>query len=121
MAAQETFINSLLNAAFKGGTYTGGTIKMALFRTGLPSGSGVEASGGGYARQTLSFSSPSAKSIITSANATFSDLVTSQTLVAFGIYDGTTLIDEGTLASPFTPDITNNELQISYRFNMTGL
>ncbi len=56
MAAQTTFINNLLNAAFRGSTYTGGVIKMKLFKTGLPSTTGVELSAGGYVAQTLTFS-----------------------------------------------------------------
>lgn len=116
MTAQTSFINSLLQAAFGGGTYTGGTIQMGLFHTGLPSGSGVEVSGGSYARQTLAFGAAAGKEIATNTDATFTDMPTSQTVVAWGIYDGATLIDEGSLTTPFQADITNNELQVSYRF-----
>lgn len=123
MAAQSTFINNLLDAAFRGQTYTGGTITMGLFKTGLPSTTGVEISGGSYARQTLTFSAASGKAISTSATATFSDLPTgsSNTVVAWGVYDGATLIDEGTLSSPFTADVTNNSLDITYTFDLTGV
>lgn len=120
MSAQTTFIDNLLNAAFDGGTYTGGTIKMKLFQTGTPSGSGVEISGGGYAAQTLAFSAASSKTISTSANAVFTNLPTSQTVVAYGVYDGSTLIDEGLLDTPFTPDTTSNELDISYSFSLNA-
>lgn len=119
MAAQNTFINNLLDAAFRGLTYTGGTITMALFKTGLPSTTGVEVSGGGYARQTLAFTAASAKEIATSADAVFTDLPTEE-IVAYGIYDGTTLIDEGLLSPSFTADVTNNSLEISYSFNLAA-
>lgn len=117
MATQATFINNLLNAAFRGSTYTGGTIKMALFTGNLPSSGGTEVSGGSYARQTLAFNAASAKSISTSASAVFSNLPTGTAIVAYGIYDGTTLIDEKTLTQAFTPDVTNNQLTIGYTFN----
>lgn len=122
MSAQTAFINSILEAAFGGDTYTGGTITMKLFTTGLPSTTGVEVSGGSYAPQTLAFGAAADKAIGTSANAAFDDLPTgtSNTIVAYGIYDGTTLIDEAALSSPFTPDITNNKLEISYSFDMSG-
>ena len=68
MAIQTTFKNDLLDAAFRGQTYTGGTIP------------------------------------------------TSGTIVAFGVYDDGVLIDEDTLSTPFTPDVTNNELEINYTF-----
>lgn len=120
MSAQTTFINNLLNAAFHGATYTGGTIQMGLFRTSLPSGGGAEVSGGSYARQTLTFNAAASKSIAISANASYTNLPSGQTIVAYGIYDGTTLIDEGMLASPFTADTTNNQLQMSYTFNLNA-
>ena len=120
MAAQTSFINSLLNAAFKGGTYTGGTIKIGLFKTGLPSTTGVEVSSPGYARQTITFSAPASKTIASSANIVFSNLSTSDTIIAWGVFDGTTLIDEGTLSSPFQADTTSNELDISYTFTLSA-
>jgi len=119
MSAQTTFINNLLDAAFNGGTYTGGTIKMGLFTGNLPSSGGTEVSGGSYVRQTLSFSAATSKKVATSANAVFSDLPTSATIAAYGVYDGTTLIDEKLLDAPFTPGTTSNELDISYYFQIT--
>lgn len=118
MAAQNNFINQLLEAAFRGETYTGGTIRMGLFRNGTPTSGGVEISGGGYSRQVLTFGAASNKEISTSAKATFTNMPTSQTVIAYGIYDDTTLIDENTLPSPFQADVTNNELEISYKFNL---
>lgn len=114
MAFTDTFKNELLNAAFRGQTYTGGTIQVALFKTGLPSGGGTEATGSGYSRQTMTFSPASGGSISLTANVVFTDLNTSETYVAYGIYDGTDLIDEAALTSPFTPDLSNNELEVSY-------
>lgn len=119
MAAITTFINSLLNAAFDGGTYTGGVITMKLFTVGLPSATGVEVVGGGYAAQTLNFASASAKTI-SASTVTFTDLPTS-TIVAYGVYSGATLIDEALLTpSSFTPDVTNNSLEINYSFNLNA-
>lgn len=118
MAAQTTFINNLLNAAFRGQTYTGGVIKMGLFTAGLPSGTGVEVTGGGYVRPTLTYAVASVKSIATSADATFTDLPTNKDIVAYGIYSGTTLIDEAMLTTVFRPDLTNNELKVSHRFKL---
>lgn len=116
MAIQTTFKNAILNAAFGGGTYTGGVIQIGLFKTGLPSTTGVEVTGGSYARETVTFASASGGSITLSSNATFTGLPTTGTIVAFGIYSGATLIDEDTLTTPFTPDVTNNELEINYTF-----
>ena len=120
MAAITTFINALLNAGFGGGTYTGATIRIALFSTGLPSGSGVEVTGGSYARQVLSFSAAATKRISTSANATFTNLPTSQNIVAYGIYNNTTLIDEKLLDTPFQADVNTNTLTVSYYFDLSG-
>lgn len=119
MASQTTFINSLLNAAFRGQTYTGGVIKMHLYTVGVPSGSGVEVTGGSYIAQTLTLSPAASKAVATSANATFTNLPTS-TIVAYGIKSGATLIDEGLLNPSFTADTTNNTLSISYSFNLAG-
>lgn len=118
MSAQTNFINSILDAAFRSQTYTGGVIKMGLFTVGLPSATGVEVTGGSYVRKTLTFATASAKSIATSADATFTDLPTNKDIVAYGIYNGTTLIDEAMLSTTFRPDITNNELNVSYRFKL---
>lgn len=120
MSASTTFINNLLNAAFRGTGYTSGTIKMKLFTGNTPSNGGTEVTGGSYAAQTLSFSAAASKSISTSANAVFTNLPTSSTIVAYGIYDGTTLLDDGTLTAPFTPSVTNNELDVAYSFNLSA-
>lgn len=118
MSAQSNFINQLLEAAFRGGTYTGGTIRMALFKNGMPTTGGVEVSGGGYSRQELTFGAASNKEIELSTKAKFTDLPTSATIIAYGIYNNTTLIYEDVLATPFTPDVTNNELEIGFKFHL---
>src|SRR6476620_1462878 len=117
MATQTTFINNLLNAAFRGATYTGGTITMKLFTGSLPSTGGTEVTGGSYAAQTLAFSAASAKSISASPSPIFTGLPTGSTIVAYGIYSAGTLIHEETLSSPFTADVTNNSLTINYTFS----
>lgn len=118
MAASTTFINNLLNAAFRGTGYTSGTISLKLFTGNVPSAGGTEVTGGGYAAQTLSFSAASAKKINTSTSAVFSNLPTSQIIVAFGVYDGATLIDEKSLDSPFQADVSTNSLTVSYSFEL---
>lgn len=119
MSATTTFINSILEAAFKGQTYTGGVIKMKLFTGALPSAGGVEVTGGGYAPQTLAFAAAASKVIAASPSPTFTDLPT-VTIVAIGIYSGTTLIDEFLLNPAFTPSVTNNALTHSYSFNLNA-
>jgi len=118
MTATTSFINNLLNAAFDGGTYTGGTISMKLFTGGLPSSGGTEVTGGGYTSQTLSFGTASSKKIITDVNATFTNLPTSSIITSYGVYDGVTLIDEKLLDNPFQADVNTNSLQISYSFEI---
>ena len=120
MSAQTSFINSLLDAAFRGQTYTGGVMQMGLFRTSLPSAGGTEVSGGSYARQTLTFSAASSKSISLTTDVSFTDLPSGQTIVAWGVYDDGVLIDEGTLGTSFTADTTNNELEMSYSFSLNA-
>lgn len=123
MSATSTFIHDILEAAFKGETYTGGVITMGLFKTGLPSTTGVEISGGSYSRKTLTFAAASSKKIALSSSAVFNDLPTgsSNTIVAWGVYDDGVLIDDGTLSSPFTADVTNNTLTINYTFDLSGV
>jgi len=118
MAAATTFINNLLNAAFRGATYTGGTITLKLFTGSLPSTGGTEVTGGGYAAQTLTFSAPSAKKVQTSSSAVFSNLPTSQVIVAYGVYSAGVLIDDKALDSSFQADVNTNSLTISYSFEL---
>ena len=118
MAAQTTFINNLLNAAFRGATYTGGTITMKLFTTNIPSAGGVEVTGGGYAAQTLTFAAPSAKKVQTSTSAVYTNLPTSQIIVAYGVYSAGVLIDEKALDTPFQADVNTNSLTVSYSFEL---
>ena len=115
MSAQTNVLNTMLDGAFTG------TIQIGLFKTGLPSATGVEVSGGSYARQTLSLSAAASKKKQTSTDAVFSDMPLYQTVLAWGIYQGATLIDEGLLSSPFTADVANNELNISYNFDLSGV
>lgn len=112
MAATAAFINSMLDYGFTG------TITMKLFTGTIPSAGGTEVTGGGYAAQTLSMNTASSK-VITADNPTFTDLPTVQ-IVAFGVYKGGTLIDEVTLNPSFTPDVTNNSLELSYAFNLNA-
>lgn len=114
MAASTTFINDMLNTAFTG------TITIGLFSTGLPSTTGVEASGGGYARQTITVGTAASKVISSAGDVTFSNLLTSQTYVAYGVYKAGVLIDENTLSSQFTADVSNNELKIVYSFRLNA-
>ena len=118
MAASNSFVNQLLDAAFRSQTYTGGVITMGLFSGGLPSGGGTEITGGGYARQTVSFATAVNKSIQTSTDIVFSDMPTGKTVVAYGVYSDNILIDEQLLPQTFTADITNNELRQSYKFEI---
>jgi hypothetical protein len=113
MAASTTFINNLLEAAFKGETYTGGTIRMGLFLEG-----GAEVSGGSYERQELTFDAAADKKILTSADAAFTGLPTGQTITAYRVFDGETQIDQGLLAAPFTATIDNNQIEFSYSFTL---
>ena len=115
MAASAAFINNMLDDAFTG------TFTMALFKTGLPSTTGVEITGGGYTRETVSFSAATGKEKATSADITFANLPTGNTIVAWGIYEGATLVDEKLLDVAFTPDVTNNELNVSYKFSLAGV
>jgi len=118
MTATASFINSLLNAGFDGATYTGGVITMKLFTGNVPSAGGVEVTGGGYAAQTLSFGAASAKKISTDTTVVFSNLPTTATIVAYGIYSGATLIDEKNLDLPFQADVNVNSLTVSYSFEI---
>jgi len=118
MAATTTFINSLLEAGFKGTTYTGGVIKVKLFTVNLPSSGGVEVTGGSYVAQTLTFASASAKRIV-SAQVTFSNLPTTE-IKAYGIYSGVTLIDEKLIVPSFTADLSTNELKVTYDFSLNA-
>lgn len=110
MAAQESFINSMLDDGFTG------TITMHLYYTGVPSGSGTEVTGGSYAAQTITMGTAASKAISATANAVFTDLPTGTAIVAWGIKKDGTLIDEDTLTTPFLPDIDNNTLELSYTF-----
>jgi hypothetical protein len=113
--AVTSFVNSMLDSAFSGGTLT-----LHLYRTGTPSTTGVEVSGGTYAAQTVTMSSAASKIKSLTSNASFTGLP-SQTVVAWGLKKAGTLIDEGTFATSFTPDVTNNTLTVSYSFNAAGL
>lgn len=114
MAGTLAFINGMLDTAFTG------TLTMKLFRGGLPSTTGEELSGGGYAVQTFTMDAAASKIKSSAADITFSDLPTGNQIVAYGVYLNGTLVDENTLTTPFTPDLTNNELNISYSFRLNA-
>ena len=112
MASTTAFVNSMLDTAFTG------TITMKLFTGGLPTASGVEVSGGSYTAQTLTLGAAASKTKATTSNVIFSDLPTGTPIVAYGIYKGGTLVHEELLAPAFTPDVTNNELEISFSYSL---
>lgn len=114
MPAITSFINETLDTMFTG------TFTLHLYSVGTPSTTGVEISGGGYTSQTLAFAAAANKIKATSANVVFTDLPTSTTIVAYGIKKSGVLKDEGTIAS-FTPDVTNNTLEITYQMDMSGV
>jgi hypothetical protein len=113
MPATTSFINTMLDTAF-----TGGTLTMKLFTVGLPSTTGVEVSGGSYAAQTFTMTSAAAKKKSASATIVFTNLPTGTPIVAYGVYKAGTLVQDALLSPAFTPDITNNELQITYSFEL---
>lgn len=112
MAAQTTFINNMLDAAFTG------TFTMKLFKTALPSGGGTELSGGSYAAQSMTINAAASKSV-TADTVTFSNISPSETVVAYGVYESGVLVDEKLLSAPYTADTTTNELKINYTFTVT--
>jgi len=83
---------SLLNASLRSGTYY-----LALFLTDpTPDGTGTEASGGGYARKIISFSSPAIvagkQQVTNAAEINFGVMSADLGTVAYwGIYDSATL------------------------------
>jgi len=113
MAATTSFINTILDTAFTG------TFTVRLFKTSLPSTGGVELSGGSYAEQTLSFASAASKSK-SASQVTFSNLPTGNTIVAYGIYKSGVLVDEKTLAAAYTPDLSTNEMKLTYTFSLNA-
>ena len=115
MAAVASFINSMLDTAFTG------TFTMKLFKTSLPSTGGVEVSGGGYSAQTLTYGSASGKIKQTSSAAVFTNMPTGQTVVAYGVYNGATLVDENTFSTPFTADVSSNTLSVNHKFDLSGI
>ncbi|MEM4218072.1 MAG: hypothetical protein QXZ09_08620 [Candidatus Methanomethylicaceae archaeon] len=67
---KQAFENSVINVYFRGGTYTGGTVYVGLYTTApTDTTEGTEVSGGGYARQAVTFAAPSGNPAQTSNTA----------------------------------------------------
>lgn len=82
------FLDHLDGTAY---TYDG-PIELAVFTSPPgPGGSGTEVTGGGYARETVTFAAASAGTIQASADVTFSPLHTgsAQTVLGWGLFDQT--------------------------------
>ena len=114
MAAYTNFINTMLDTAFTG------TKTLHLYTVGVPSGSGVEVSGGSYSAQTVTMSAVSAKVKSLSSSAVFSGLPVGVTIVAYGLKIGGVLVDENNLDQPYTADVSNNTLTLSYSFSLAN-
>lgn len=113
MSAYTTFINSMLDAAFTG------TKVLHLYTVGVPSGTGVEVTGGGYSAQTVTMGTSASKVKSLTSGAVFTNLPTGVTIVAYGLTIGGTLVDEGTI-TPYTADATNNTLTVNYSFSLAN-
>ena len=104
--------NNILNALFNGASLSGGTVTIGLFK---PDGS--EVSGGGYARQTLTFATATSGTI-SSNNAVFNNLPTGVQITAYKVFGGSVVLDTQNLDSPFTADISTNTLTVKFTKNM---
>lgn len=73
MAAMSDYLETqLINAVLRGSSYSGATVYVALYTTATDDASGgSEVSGGGYARQVVTFSAPSNGVASNSATVTF--------------------------------------------------
>src|SRR5688572_9623566 len=97
-------MNKVLDHVFKGTASSLGTTRyLALYTTNpMAADTGTEASGGSYARQSISFASASSGSNAPSGAVTFTNLAAG-TYAYYGIRDassGGNLIVYGALASP---------------------
>lgn len=73
MAAMSDYLETqLINAVLRGGSYSGATVYVALYTTATDDASGgSEVTGGGYAREAVTFSAPSNGVASNSATVTF--------------------------------------------------
>lgn len=94
MAAMSNYLeNALINATLRNTSYTSpATVYVALFTTDpTDAGTGTEVSGGSYARQAATFTSPSNGSSTLAADVTFPTATGNWgTVTHFGIYDAST-------------------------------
>lgn len=94
MAAMSNYLeNALINATLRNTSYTSpSSVFVALFTTDpTDAGTGTEVSGGSYARQTATFTSPSNGSSTLAADVTFPTATGNWgTVTHFGIYDAST-------------------------------
>lgn len=94
MSAMSNYLeNALINATLRNTTYTSpATVYVGLFTTDpTDADSGVEVSGGSYARQSATFAAPSNGASTTSADVTFPTCTADWgTVTHFGIYDAST-------------------------------
>lgn len=94
MAAMSNYLeNALINATLRNTSYTSpASVFVALFTTDpTDAGTGTEVSGGSYARQAATFTSPSNGSSTLAADVTFPTATGNWgTVTHFGIYDAST-------------------------------
>lgn len=94
MAAMSNYLeNALINATLRNTSYTSpASVFVALFTTDpTDAGTGTEVSGGSYARQSATFTSPSNGSSTLAADVTFPTATGNWgTVTHFGIYDAST-------------------------------
>lgn len=94
MAAMSNYLeNALINATLRNTTYTSpAAVYVALFTTDpTDAGTGTEVTGGSYARQAATFTSPSNGSSTLAADVTFPTATGNWgTVTHFGIYDAST-------------------------------
>ena len=111
--------NTLVSATLRGGTYTGGAVYVALFKSDpTDAGTGLEVSDSGYVRQRAhttvasdGFTVPANGSSSNSRNLIFPAIVQAQTTVThWGIFDAQTsgnLLYHAPMLNPKTLDPTD--------------
>ena len=91
MSAMSNYLeNALVNATLRNTAYTSpATVYVGLFTTDpTDAGSGIEVSGGSYARQSAAFAAPSNGASSTSADVTFPQATANWgTVTHFGVFD----------------------------------
>ncbi|MCM0043413.1 MAG: hypothetical protein NBV65_02150 [Burkholderiaceae bacterium] len=94
MAEMSNYLeNVLINGTLRGTTYTApAAVYVALFTSDpTDAGTGTECSGGGYARQTVTFASPSNGATVNSAAVEFPQATTNWGTIGWlGLYDAAT-------------------------------